>query len=78
MAAWSGCPVADQRAGSGWSARAAKAAQGGRTSTAIRLDSELHLRLQREAERRDVSVNWLITKAVERALPAWEEQNLDD
>jgi predicted HicB family RNase H-like nuclease len=47
-----------------------------RVSTAIRLDRDTHERLAKQAERRDVSVNWLITKAVERALPAWEEQDL--
>jgi len=34
-------------------------------------------RLHKEAARRDVSVNTLVTWAVERALQQWETQDLD-
>jgi hypothetical protein len=47
-----------------------------RVATQFRLPAEMRERLEREAARRDVSINWLITRAVERALPAWEEQEL--
>lgn len=57
--------------------RDADAAQVERVSTAVRLPSDLHERLIVQSRRRDVAVNFLITKAVERALSAWEEQNLD-
>jgi hypothetical protein len=39
-----------------------------RVATAIRLPEVLHSRLQEQAEMRDVSVNWLVTRAVERFL----------
>jgi HicB family len=35
-----------------------------RIATAIRLSADLHARLKQAAEDRDVSVNWLITRAV--------------
>jgi predicted transcriptional regulator len=39
-----------------------------RISTAIRLPVELHGALQRQAEERDVSVNYLVTRAVDYYL----------
>lgn len=39
-----------------------------RVATAVRLPEDLHSRLQEQAEMRDVSVNWLVTKAVEQFL----------
>jgi hypothetical protein len=39
-----------------------------RVSTAVRLPSELHAELQRQAHERDVSVNFLITRAVDHYL----------
>ena len=41
-----------------------------RVNTALRLPVELHERLKAEASERDVSVNWLVTRAVERYLAA--------
>lgn len=49
-----------------------------RVQTQVRLDSDLHARLVAQAERRDVSVNRLVEWAVERTLPGWEAQNLED
>lgn len=39
-----------------------------RTSTCIRLPEELHDRLQAAAAEREVSMNYLVTKAVEQFL----------
>jgi hypothetical protein len=39
-----------------------------RVSTAIRLPADLHTELQRQAEERDVSVNFLVTRAVDHYL----------
>ena len=39
-----------------------------RVATAVRLPEDLHHRLQEHAEMRDVSVNWLVTRAVEQFL----------
>jgi predicted HicB family RNase H-like nuclease len=39
-----------------------------RVSTAIRLPPDLHAELQRQAEERDVSVNFLVTRAVDHYL----------
>lgn len=39
-----------------------------RVSTAVRLPAELHAELQRQAHERDVSVNFLITRAVAHYL----------
>jgi predicted HicB family RNase H-like nuclease len=39
-----------------------------RISTAVRLPVELHTELQRQAEARDVSVNFLVTRAVDHYL----------
>lgn len=50
---------------------------GPRTTTAIRFSPELHARLDKEAARRDVSINQLVTRAAERALDRWEAQDLD-
>lgn len=47
-----------------------------RTSTAIRFGPELHARLVEAAEDRDLSINWLVNRAVEdfldRLIPADE------
>lgn len=45
-------------------------------STNVRLDPDVHARLVAEAERRDVSVTYLVARAVDRLLPAWEGQEL--
>lgn len=45
-----------------------------RITTALRLPVDLHGRLKAEADGRDVSVNWLITRAIERYLDDSEEQ----
>lgn len=52
------------------------ASESARVSTAIRFDPLLHKRLLAEAERRDVSVNYLVSRACERALERWEGQEL--
>ena len=39
-----------------------------RVATAVRLPEDLHARLQEHADMRDVSVNWLVTRAVEQFL----------
>lgn len=41
-----------------------------RVSTAIRLPAELHAELQQQAAERDVSVNFLVTRAVAHYLKA--------
>ncbi|MDA8047542.1 MAG: toxin-antitoxin system HicB family antitoxin [Actinomycetota bacterium] len=49
---------------------------GRRVATAIRLPEGLHRQLQEHAEMRDVSVNWLVTRAVEQfvqGLPSREK-----
>jgi len=47
-----------------------------RTSTGVRFRTDLHERLVAAAEERDLSVNWLVNKAVEdfldRLIPADE------
>lgn len=47
-----------------------------RSATAIRLDPEVHRRLKDAAQERDVSVNWLVGKAVteflDRLIPVEE------
>lgn len=40
-----------------------------RTATAIRFPEELHDELARAAEERDLSINYLVVKAVEDYLP---------
>lgn len=40
-----------------------------RTATAIRFKPELHDALIAAADERDVSINWLVNKAVEDFLP---------
>jgi predicted transcriptional regulator len=39
-----------------------------RVATAVRLPEDIHNRLQEHAEMRDVSVNWLVTRAIEHFL----------
>ena len=39
-----------------------------KVTTAVRFPQELHDRLTRESEQRDVSINLLVTKAVQRYL----------
>jgi predicted HicB family RNase H-like nuclease len=39
-----------------------------RIATAVRLPEDLHDELQRQADRRDVSVNFLVVRAVQRYL----------
>lgn len=47
-----------------------------RISTALRLPRDLHARLTEAADERDISANWLMTKAIadylDRLLPADE------
>lgn len=49
---------------------------GARVATQVRLEPDLHQRLHEAAEDRDVSVNWLVTKALghflDRLIPADE------
>ena len=40
-----------------------------RTATAIRFPEELHEQLRVAAEERDLSINYLVVKAVEQFLP---------
>ena len=40
-----------------------------RTATAVRFPEELHDQLVRAADERDLSVNYLVVKAVEQFLP---------
>jgi predicted transcriptional regulator len=40
-----------------------------RTTTAIRFPDELHDRLKEAADQRDLSINFLVVKAVEDFLP---------
>jgi predicted HicB family RNase H-like nuclease len=40
-----------------------------RTATAIRFPDELHDQLKAAAEERDLSINYLVVKAVEQFLP---------
>ncbi|MCU1488266.1 MAG: hypothetical protein JWN67_5012 [Actinomycetia bacterium] len=42
----------------------------------VRVGEEALVRLRAEAERRDVTVAWLVRRAVERKLPEWEAQAL--
>ncbi len=57
-----------------------------RTATQIRFKPELHERLVKEAEERDLSINWLVCKAVEqfldRLLPieeiVWTKEPVED
>lgn len=41
-----------------------------RVSTAVRLPAELHAELQQQAEEREVSVNFLVTRAIAHYLKA--------
>jgi predicted HicB family RNase H-like nuclease len=41
---------------------------GDRVTTAIRFEKELHERLESAAIERDVSINWLVSRAVEQFL----------
>ena len=43
-----------------------------RVTTAVRLPVSLHRRLQEEAEARDVSVNYLVTKAATRMIDSMD------
>lgn len=50
-----------------------------RVSTAVRLPEDLHAELQRQAEEREVSVNFLVTRAVAHYLKALRPADpLDD
>ena len=40
-----------------------------RTATAIRFPDDLHDQLKRAADERDLSINYLVVKAVEQFLP---------
>lgn len=41
-----------------------------RSATALRFDPDLHERLRAEAERRGVSLNWLVNRLLKEALEA--------
>ena len=47
-----------------------------RESRQVTIPASLHERLQSEADRRDVSVTFLATKAIDRVLPVWEKIDL--
>lgn len=44
-----------------------------RVQTSLRLPDTLHARLQIQSGKRDLSVNWLVTKAIELYLERLEE-----
>lgn len=46
-----------------------------RIATAVRLPEDLHDELQRQADRRDVSVNFLVVRAVQRYLESAPDPN---
>ena len=48
-----------------------------RTSKSVTLSSKLYERVAKEADRRDVSVTFLVTRALERLLPTLESVDLD-
>lgn len=48
-----------------------------RTSKTVTLPTKLYDRVAAEANRRDVSVTWLVSRALERTLPALEAVDLD-
>lgn len=56
------------RARSTYGQRMATNGSNRRVATAVRFPEDLHSRLQEHAEMRDVSVNWLVTRAVEQFL----------
>lgn len=48
-----------------------------KASRQVTIPTALHERLAKEATRRDVSVTFLVTRAVERVLPGLEAVDLD-
>lgn len=48
-----------------------------RATRSVNIPAALADRLSKEADRRDVSVTFLVTKAVERLLPTWERVDLN-
>jgi predicted HicB family RNase H-like nuclease len=48
----------------------------GRVQLQFRLTPDLRDRLRKEAERRDVSVNFLIERALEDGVSKWEKEKL--
>lgn len=48
-----------------------------RTSKSVTVASGLYERVAREADRRDVSATFLVSRALERLLPTLEAQDLD-
>lgn len=48
-----------------------------RTSKSVTLPAKLYERVAKEADRRDVSVTFLVTRALERLLPTLEGADLD-
>lgn len=55
----------------------ASSAPKARESRQVTIPATLHERLQAEADRRDVSVTFLASKAIDRALPVWEKIDLN-
>lgn len=47
-----------------------------RSTVTVRLAPDMHKALEAEARRRDVSVSYLVARAVERALGVWQSQEL--
>lgn len=48
-----------------------------RATRSVNIPAALADRLSKEADRRDVSVTFLVTRAVERTLPLWEKVDLN-
>ena len=48
-----------------------------RTSKSVTIPAKLYERVAAEADRRDVSVTFLVSRSLERMLPNWEADNLD-
>lgn len=46
-------------------------------SKQVTIPTELYDRLVKEANRRDVSVTFLATRALSRTLPVWEDADLE-
>ena len=48
-----------------------------RTSRSVTIPAKLYDRVSAEAERRDVSVTFLVSRALDRVLPSWEGTDLN-
>lgn len=47
-----------------------------RTSKSVTIPAKLYERVAAEADRRDVSVTFLVSRSLERLLPTWESVDL--